>query len=77
MRSVVFPLLLVLQLAFLYVGLTYFGGLWKGAQDQGKHGWLASLLWAIGLLVILNFLHYAHDTAGFHLAPWSIRGSVT
>ena len=49
--------------------------MWKGAQDQGKHGWLVSLRFAAGLLVILNFLHYAHDTTGFHLAPWDIHGS--
>lgn len=72
---VFYPLFLVVQLAFLYAGLTYFAAMWKGAQDQGKHGWVVSLLFAFGLLVILNCLHYAHDIAGSHLAPWSIHGS--
>jgi hypothetical protein len=68
MSWLLYPLLLALQLAFLFVILTYFGGMWKGAQDQGGHGWVASLLWAIGLLVILNYLHYAHDTRGVPLS---------
>jgi len=72
MSWALFPLLLTLQFAVLFVGLNYFGGMWKGAQDHGKHGWVVSLLWGSGLLVIFNYLHYAHDTTGFHLAPWAI-----
>ena len=44
----------LIQLAALYFPLTYFGGLWTGAESQGRHGWIASLLAAVA--VVLLFL---------------------
>ena len=43
-----------MQLAGLYFPLTYFGGLWTGAESQGRHGWIAALLAAV--VVVLLFL---------------------
>ena len=42
------------HLAGLYIALTYFGGLWTGAESQGRHGWIAALLAAVA--VVLLFL---------------------
>ena len=42
----------VIQLLGLYIPLTYFGGLWSGAEIQGRHGWIAALL-AAGAVVLL------------------------
>ena len=44
----------LIQLAALYFPLTYFGGLWTGAEIQGRHGWIAALLAAVA--VVLLFL---------------------
>ncbi|MCX5936725.1 MAG: hypothetical protein NTW02_00585 [Cyanobium sp. LacPavin_0920_WC12_MAG_62_9] len=43
----------LIQLAALYFPLTYFGGLWTGAEIQGRHGWIAALLAAV--VVVLLF----------------------
>ena len=42
------------HLVGLYIALTYFGGLWTGAESQGHHGWIAALLAAVA--VVLLFL---------------------
>ena len=42
----------LIQLLGLYIALTYFGGLWSGAESQGRHGWIAALL-AAGVVVLL------------------------
>ena len=42
------------HLVGLYIALTYFGGLWTGAESQGRHGWIAALLAAVA--VVLLFL---------------------
>ena len=44
----------LIHLAGLYVPLTYFGGLWSGAESEGRHGWIAALLAAV--VVVLLFL---------------------
>ena len=44
----------LMQLASLYFPMTYFGGLWTGAESQGRHGWIAALLAAV--VVVLLFL---------------------
>ena len=44
----------LIHLAGLYVPLTYFGGLWSGAESEGRHGWIAALLAAFA--VVLLFL---------------------
>ena len=44
----------LIQLAGLYFPLTYFGGLWAGAEIQGRHGWIAALLAAV--VVVLVFV---------------------
>jgi hypothetical protein len=43
----------LIQLLGLYVALTYFGGLWSGAESQGRHGWIAALLAAVVALLLL------------------------
>ena len=44
----------LVQLLGLYLILTYFGGLWTGAESQGRHGWIAALLAAT--VVVLLFV---------------------
>jgi hypothetical protein len=44
----------LIQLLALNIALTYFGGLWSGAESQGRHGWIAALLAAV--VVVLLFL---------------------
>ena len=44
----------LIHLAGLYFPLTYFGGLWSGAESEGRHGWIAALLAAFA--VVLLFL---------------------
>ena len=44
----------LIHLAGLYFALTYFGGLWTGAESQGRHGWIAALLAAV--VVTLLFM---------------------
>ena len=44
----------LIQFLGLYIALTYFGGLWSGAESQGRHGWIAALLAAVA--VVLLFL---------------------
>jgi hypothetical protein len=44
----------LIRLAGLYYPLTYFGGLWTGAESPGRHGWIAALLAAVA--VVLLFL---------------------
>ena len=44
----------LIQLAALYFPLTYFGGLWTGAEIQGRHGWIAALLAAIAVVLLFT-----------------------
>jgi len=44
----------LIQLAALYFPLTYFGGLWTGAEIQGRHGWIAALLAAVVVLLLFT-----------------------
>ena len=42
----------LIQLLVLYIALTYFGGLWSGAESQGRHGWIAAMLAAFAILLL-------------------------
>jgi hypothetical protein len=42
----------LIQLLGLYIPLTYFGGLWTGAEGQGRHGWIAALLAAVAVVLL-------------------------
>ena len=42
----------LIQLLGLYIPLTYFGGLWSGAESQGRHGWIAALLAAVAVVLL-------------------------
>ena len=44
----------LIQLAALYFPLTYFGGLWTGAESQGRHGWIAALLAAVAVVLLFT-----------------------
>jgi len=57
----------LLQCFALFIVLTIYGTMWKGAQDQGQRGWVVALVWAVALEITLQFLKglYAlhHQTA--------------
>ena len=44
----------LIQLAALYFPLTYLGGLWTGAEIQGRHGWIAALLAAVAVVLLVT-----------------------
>jgi hypothetical protein len=44
----------LIQLLSLYIPLTYFGGLWTGAEGQGRHGWIAALLAAVAVVLLFT-----------------------
>jgi hypothetical protein len=46
----------LLQCFSLFIVLTIFGAMWKGAQDQGQHGWAVALIWAVALQLALQVL---------------------
>ena len=45
-----------LEFLLLFVLLTIYGAMWKGAQDQGRQGWFVALLWSLGLVIGLHGL---------------------
>lgn len=45
-----------LESLLLFVTLTIYGAMWKGAEDQGRRGWVVALLWSVGLVIALNAL---------------------
>ena len=55
------PLLWVLQGFALFIGLTIYGAMWSGAQENGKRGWAVALVWALSLLVVLRVALYYRD----------------
>jgi hypothetical protein len=67
-----YPLLVALwawplEFVLLFVLLTIYGAMWKGAQDQGRQGWFVALLWSLGLL---GGLHALGALAKFFAIPW-------
>ena len=44
----------LIRLAALYFPLTYFGGLWTGAESKGRHGWIAALLAAVAVVLLFT-----------------------
>jgi len=42
----------LIHLAGLYIALTYLGGLWSGAESEGRHGWIAALLAAVAVVLL-------------------------
>ena len=45
-----------LEFLLLFVLLTIYGAMWKGAQDQCRQGWFVALLWSLGLVIGLHGL---------------------
>jgi len=43
----------------LFVGLTIYGSMWSGAQDENKNGWVIALIWSIGIVAIANTIRVA------------------
>jgi hypothetical protein len=39
----------LLQFFALFLGLSVYGAMWKGAQDHGQLGWAVALIWAVAL----------------------------
>ena len=58
-NSLLSPLLVwPLQFLLLFVLLTIYGAMWKGAEDQGRQGWFVALLWSAGLMIGLHGFGY-------------------
>jgi hypothetical protein len=45
-----------LQFFALFIVLTIYGAMWKGAQDQGQRGWVVALIWAVAFQLGLQAL---------------------
>ena len=56
-----------LEFVLLFVLLTIYGAMWKGAQDQGRRGWFVALLWSLGLL---GGLHVLGTLTKFFAMSW-------
>lgn len=56
-----------LEFLLLFVLLTIYGAMWKGAQDQGRRGWFVALLWSLGLVI---GLHGLGTLVKFFAIPW-------
>ena len=67
-KSLLTPLLIwPLELLLLFLVLTIYGAMWKGAEDQGRRGWFVALLWSAGLMIGLHGLGYLRQ---FIAIPW-------
>lgn len=55
------PLSWLLQALVLFVGLSVYGAMWRGAQDHRRNGWFVALLWTVAFLVLLNTIHAYDD----------------
>ena len=55
------------ELLLLFVVLTIYGAMWKGAEEQGRQGWFVAMFWSIGLLIALHALGYLLQ---FVVIPW-------
>jgi hypothetical protein len=69
-RNSLLSLLLVwpLQFLLLFVLLTIYGAMWKGAEDQGRQGWFVALLWSAGLMIGLHGFGYLLQLVDL---PWA------
>ncbi|WP_415399656.1 hypothetical protein [Synechococcus sp. W4D4] len=50
------PLLWLIELIAVFIALSIYGAMWKGAQDQAQKGWFIALIWAVALVAALNGL---------------------
>jgi hypothetical protein len=53
-----------LQVFALFIALTIYGAMWKGAQDHGHRGWIVALIWAIALEIAAQSLKALHLLTG-------------
>ena len=68
-HSLLTPLLVwPVEFLLLFVVLTIYGAMWKGAEDQGRQGWFVALLWSAGLMIALHGFGYLLQ---FVDLPWS------
>ena len=59
MPSAIYALTDLIQLAMAFVVLTAYGAFWKGAESEGRKGWLAALLAAVAVVLIDDWIDLA------------------
>ncbi len=43
----------------LFIGLTIYGSMWSGAQDENENGWVIAIIWSLGIVTITNMIRIA------------------
>jgi len=51
----------LLEWFVLFLGLTIYGAMWRGAQDHGRKGWLIALIWSVVILLLWHAIEAAHQ----------------
>jgi len=52
--------LAALQVISLFVLLSAYGSMWRAAQNQGHHGWLVALTWAVAIALGMGVIEYSN-----------------
>ena len=52
--------LAALQVISLFIILSAYGAMWRAAQNQGHHGWLVALTWAVAITLVMAIIEYSH-----------------
>ena len=52
--------LAALQVVSLFIILSAYGAMWRAAQNQGHHGWLVALTWAVAITLGMGIIEYSN-----------------
>ena len=52
--------LAALQVISLFILLSAYGAMWRAAQNQGHHGWLVALTWAVAIALGMGVIEYSN-----------------
>ena len=52
--------LAALQVISLFIIFSAYGAMWRAAQNQGHHGWLVALTWAVAITLGVGVIEYAN-----------------
>lgn len=52
--------LAALQVISLFIILSAYGAMWRAAQNQGHHGWLVALTWAVAITLGMGIIEYSN-----------------
>ena len=52
--------LAALQVISLFILLSAYGAMWRAAQNQGHHGWIVALTWAVAIALGMGVIEYSN-----------------